>query len=170
MRRATSVVCLAAALAAQGLEARGQAQPEAQDLSRVVVALASRESAALVKAFNERNLKDLAALFTPDADFAFLQGSSIERLDFALIRGREQIVGNFETFFSVYPNSRLKQTVFYARLIRPDVLISDFEFEISGLPRDAGPIRGRAVTIRVLESGVWKIAAERNASRTPVRK
>jgi uncharacterized protein (TIGR02246 family) len=170
MRRATSVVCLAAALAAQGLEARGQAQPEAQDLSRVVVALASRESAALVKAFNERNLKDLAALFTPDADFAFLQGSSIERLDFALIRSRKEIVGNFETFFSVYPNSRLKQTVFYARLIRPDVLISDFEFEISGLPRDAGPIRGRAVTIRVLESGVWKIAAERNASRTPVRK
>ena len=79
-------------------------------------------------------------------------------------------MGDFETFFSVYPNSRLKQTVFYARLIRPDVLISDFEFEISGLPRDAGPIRGRAVTIRVLESGVWKIAAERNASRTPVRK
>ena len=74
MRCATSVVCLAAALAAQGLEARGQAPPEARDLSEVVVALAARESAALVKAFNERNLKDLAVLFTPDADFAFLQG------------------------------------------------------------------------------------------------
>ena len=68
------------------------------------------------------------------------------------------------------PNPNVSTQAAANRLIRPDVLISDSEFEISGLPRDAGPIRGRAVTIRVLESGVWKIAAERNASRTPVRK
>jgi uncharacterized protein (TIGR02246 family) len=168
MRRATSVVCLAAALATQGLETRGQ--PQAQDVSAVVVALATRESAAYVKAFNDRKTKDLTALFTPDADFAFLQGPSVDKLEYGLVRGRREIVDSHETFFSVYPDSRLKQTVFYARLIRPDMLIADIDFELVGLPSNAGPIRGQAVTVRVLESGVWKIAAERNVSRTPVTK
>jgi hypothetical protein len=35
---------------------------------------------------------------------------------------------------------------------------------------DAGPIQGRAVVLRVLESGAWKIAAERSFSWTPVIK
>ena len=167
MRRATTVVCLAAALAAQGIEARGQAQAEAQDLSGVVVALAERESAAYVKAFNERKIKDLAALFTPDADFAFLQGPSFDKLEFGLVCGREEIVSSHEAFFSMFPDAKIKRTIVRARLIRPDLLIADVEFEISGLPSDAGPIRGRNVCLRVLESSVWKIAAERNVSRTP---
>jgi hypothetical protein len=55
-------------------------------------------------------------------------------------------------------------------MVRPDLLVADVDFEIRGLPRDAGPIQGRAVVLRVLESGVWKIAAERSFSRTPVIK
>ncbi len=46
MRRAPLVVCLAAILMAPGLAARGQAQADAADLSGVVVALATRESAS----------------------------------------------------------------------------------------------------------------------------
>jgi hypothetical protein len=45
MTRAPLVVCLAAVLAGQGLEARGQTQADAEDLSGVVVALAARDSA-----------------------------------------------------------------------------------------------------------------------------
>lgn len=170
MRRATSVVCLLAFVAAQGFEARVQAQPEAEGVSAVVVALATREAAAYVKAFNDRKFKDLAALFTPDADFAFLQGPSFEKLQFGLAPGRDLIMNSHEMFFDVYPDVRLKQTVVSARLIRPDVLISDSEFELTGFPQGEGPIRGRAVTIRVLESGAWKIAAERNVSTNPARK
>jgi uncharacterized protein (TIGR02246 family) len=134
------------------------------------MALATRESTDYVTAFNERKSKDLTTLFTPDADFAFLQGPSVEKLQYGLIRGRQEIVVCHEAFFSLCPDSRLKQTVCYARLIQPDVLIADIDFEIVGLPSNAGPVRGRAVTIRVLEAGVWKIAAERNVSRTPVAK
>ncbi len=168
MRRAMSMVCLTAALAVLGLTARGQTQD--QDLSRAALMLATRESAVYVTAFNEHKTKDLTALRTPDADIAVLEGSSVEKLAYILVRGRQEIVICHETFFEVYPDTRLKQTVTRARLIRPDVLIADLDFEITGLPDNAGPIRGRAVTIRVLESGVWKIAAERNTSGTPVGK
>ncbi len=75
-----------------------------------------------------------------------------------------------ETLFEMYPDIKLKRTVTDARLIRPDVLIADYDFEITGLPGNAGPIRGRAVPIRVLESGSWKIAAERIVSGTPASK
>jgi uncharacterized protein (TIGR02246 family) len=163
LRLATSVVCLAAALVTQLLGARGQEQARPGDAAE----LAKRESAIYVKAFNDRNTKDLAALLTPDADFAFLQGPSVERLEFGLVRGGGEIVGCHEAFFSLYPDTKLTQTVLHARLIRPDLLIADVDFEIKGFPDDAGPIRGRSVILRVNEAGTWKIAAERNVSRTP---
>ena len=166
MRRAWLVASLGAALAAPGLATRGQ--DRAQDLAAMSVALATRESAAYVTAFNDRQPKDLAPLFTPDADCAFLQGSSVEKLDYGLVRGRKEIVACHETFGSTFPDAPLAQTVLRARLIRPDLLIADVDFEIKGLPADSGPIRGRAVVLRVLESGRWQIAAERNVSRTPV--
>jgi uncharacterized protein (TIGR02246 family) len=171
MRLAPLVVCLVAALAGPGLAARGQAQADAEDLSGVVVALATRESASYVKAFNERKLQDLAALLTPDADVTVLEGSSVETLvEFSLVRGRERIVACHDTLFDMYPDARLKQTVTQARRIRPDVLIADVEFEITGIPASTGAIRGRAVSVRVLESGAWKLAAERIASWTAERK
>ena len=163
MRIAVSVVCLAAALVAQLLVARGHEPERFGDAA----ALAKKESALYVKAFNDRNMRDLAALLTPDADVAFFQGSSVERLEFGLVRGGGEIVGCHESFFRLYPDTRLTQTVLHARLIRPDLLIADVDFEIRGFPDDAGPIRGRSVILRVNEAGAWKIAAERNVSRTP---
>jgi hypothetical protein len=166
MRRALLLAGLAAALTTQWLVVRGQ--DRAQDLSAVVVPLAKRESSAYVKGFNDRKFKDLAPLFTSDAEIAFLQGSTVKTLEYGMVDGREEIVGWHETFCNSFPDAKLTQTVLSARLVRPDLLIADVDFEIKGLPQDAGPIQGRAVVIRVLESGVWKIAAERSFSRIPV--
>jgi hypothetical protein len=130
------------------------------------VALARRESSAFVRAFNDRRTKELNALFAQEADFAFLQGPDARRLDYGIIRGADEIAGCLARFFDLYPNARLSQGVVTARLIRPDVLIADLDFEINGLPGGAGPIRGRSVVIRVKDSGVWQIAADRNVSRT----
>src|SRR4051812_746902 len=168
MRRALFLASLAAALATPWLVARGQDRP--QGLSAIAVSLATRESAGYVKAFNGRNSRALAALFASDASIAFLQGSSVEKLDYGIVEGRDDIVGAHETFFSIFPDARLTQTVLSARMVRPDLLMADVDFEITGLPADAGPIQGRAVVLRVLESGAWKIAAERSFSRTPVIK
>ncbi len=168
MRRALVLAGFAAALLAQGLVVRGQ--DRAQDVFAVVVALAERESAAFAKAFNDRKFKDLAALFTSDADLEFLQGPSVEKLEYRMASGRDEIASCVDTFCSTFPNAKLTLTVRSARLIRPDLLIAEAEFEIKGLPKDAGPIQGRAVTVRVLESGVWKIAADRGLARTPVKK
>jgi uncharacterized protein (TIGR02246 family) len=168
MRRALVPACLAAALLTQGLVVRGQ--DRAQDVSAVVVALAERESAAFAKAFNDRKFKDLAALFTADADFEFLQGPSVEKLEYRMACGRDEIASCIDSFCSTFPDAKLTLTVRTARLIRPDLLIAEAEFEIKGLPNDAGPIQGKAVTVRVLESGAWKIAADRGLARTPVKK
>jgi uncharacterized protein (TIGR02246 family) len=168
MRRALVLACLTAALLSQGLVVRGQ--DRAQDVSTVVVALAERESAAFARAFNDRKFKDLAALFTADADLEFLRGPSVEKLEYRMACGRDEIANTMDTFCSTFPSAKLTLTVRSARLIRPDLLIAEAEFEIKGLPRDAGPIQGRAVTVRVLESGVWKIAADRGLARTPVKK
>ena len=168
MRRVLFLAALTAALTTHWLVARGQ--NAAQDLLGSAVSLAARESAGYVKAFNGRNSKGLSALFTSDASIAFLQGASVEKLEYGMIDGRDDIVGTHETFFSVFPNARLTQTVLSAHMVRPDLLLADVDFELTGLPSDAGPIRGRAVVVRVLDSGVWRIAAERSFSRTPVIK
>lgn len=166
MRGALLLAGLAAALVTQGLLVRGQ--DRAQDLSAVVVPLAKRESSAYVKAFNDRKFKELTPLFTSGAEIAFLQGSSVKTLEYGMVDGVEEIVGLHEMFCNSFPYAKLTQTVLSARLVRPDLLIADVEFQIEGLPEDAGPIQGRAVVIRVLESGAWKIAAERSFSRIPV--
>jgi hypothetical protein len=168
MRRALLLAGLAAILTTQWFVVR--AQDRAQALSAKVVPLATRESSAYVKAFNDRKFKDLAVLFASDPEIAFLEGSSVEKLQYSLVGGKADIVGCHEMFCSMFPDAKLTQTVVSARLLRPDLLIADVDFEIKGLPKDAGPIQGRAVVIRVLESGVWKIAAERSFARTPVIK
>jgi hypothetical protein len=165
MRRATWLVCLGAAIVGLVVD-RPMAWGQNPDRSGDAIEQAKRESAIYVKAFNDHRAKDVSAILTRDADFAFLQGSSVEKLDYGLMSGREGIVACHETFFSLYPDSRLTQTVLSARLIRPDLLIADVEFEIKGLPSATGPIRGRSVILRINEGGTWKIAVERNVSRT----
>jgi hypothetical protein len=155
-----TVGMIAAALVAQGVGGRAEM---AMDVSR-------RETSAYVRAFNERKAKELGESFTRDADFVFFQGSDIERLDSGLVVGAEEIGACLARFFVLYPDARLSQTVVNARLIRPDLLIADVDFEIVGLPGELGPIRGRSVIIRLNEAGAWKIAADRNISWTRAAK
>ncbi len=160
MRHMVTVGMIAAALVAQ--DVGGRSEP-AMDLSK-------RESSAFVRAFNERKAKELGESFTRDADFVFIQGSDIERLDYGLVSGADEIGACLARFFVLYPDARLSQTVVSARLIRPDLLIADVDFEIVGLPGEYGPLRGRSVIIRLNEAGAWKIAADRNISRTRAAK
>ena len=162
--RHLATVGLIAALAAQAPSATRRDRDGPDE----AVELARRESSAYVRAFNHRRAKDLSALFTREADLAFLQGPDAGRLDYGIVRGAGEIAGCLARFFEMYPDARLSQTVVSARLIRPDLLIADVE--IVGLPDEYGPIRGRSATIRLNESGVWKIAADRNVSRTRAAK
>jgi uncharacterized protein (TIGR02246 family) len=161
-----SVTCLTAAIL---FPAAGTSRQQ-QDPSTAVVDAAKRQSAAYVQSFNDRKLEDLVSLFTADGDFAFLQGPSFERLDYGEVRGRDRMANCVQAFFELFPDSRLRQTVIQARLIRPDVMIVDLSFEITGFPRDAGPIRGRSVLVWVKDNDAWKIAAERNVSQSPAPK
>lgn len=135
-----------------------------------VMPRAKAESEALVKAFNEHDAEALGALFTETADYAFLQGSSPEALQFGLISGRDQIIRTMETFFQIFPSAKLAHTVRRARLVAPDVMVSDEDMEITGLPGDYGPIKGQVMVVLVRADGIWKIAADRNISRVPLQK
>jgi hypothetical protein len=166
MRHLATVGLVATTLLAQGPSAPRHDRGYRED----AVELAKRESAAYVRAFNEHRTNDLRTLFAEDADLAFLQGPDVERLDYGLVGGADKIAGCLAGFFELYPDARLSQAVATARLIRPDVLIADVDFEIVGLPGDASVIRGRSVVVRVNESGVWKVTADRNVSRTRAAK
>jgi uncharacterized protein (TIGR02246 family) len=134
------------------------------------VSLAKSESKAFVRAFNERKASAAGALFTETADFAFLEGSSFETLQFGPVSGREQITAAIETFQEICPSARLSHSVRCARFIAPDVMLSDEDFEIAGLPDNSGPITGRLVVIRVRTDGAWRIAAERTIAKDPPKK
>jgi uncharacterized protein (TIGR02246 family) len=135
-----------------------------------VIAGAKAGSEAFVKAFNEHDAKALGALCTESADFAFLQGDSLENLQFGLASGRDQIIATAATFFQMYPSAKVTHTVRRARLIAPDVMLVDEDFEITGLPEEPRPMRGKFLIVRVRVDGSWKIAAERNISYDPPRK
>ena len=160
---------VAIAIAILGLAATTTATTAwADDKDATAAAKAGSES--LVKAFNEHNTKALGELFTESADFAFLQGDSLETLQFGLVSGRDQITATVATFFQMYPSAKLAHTVRRARLVAPDVMVVDEDFEITGLPGESRPIKGKLVVVRVLADGCWKIAAERNISYDPPHK
>ena len=137
-----------------------------------VIARAKAVSEAYARAFNEHDAKAIGAICTEGADFAFLQGDSLENLQFGLVSGRDQIIAVVTTFFQMNPSAKLTHTVRRARLIAPDVMLVDEDFEITGLPEEPRPIRGKflSVRVRVRVDGNWKIAAERDISYDPPRK
>ena len=135
-----------------------------------VLARAKAVSEAYAKAFNEHDAKAIGAICTEGADFAFLQGDSLENLQFGLVRGRDRFIACVETFFEMNPSAKLTHTVRRARLIAPDVMLVDEHFEITGLPEESRPIRGKSLIVRVRVDGSWKIAAERNISYDPPRR
>ena len=125
---------------------------------------------ALDEAFNTHQPKAVGALCTETADYTFLQGSSLETLQFGLISGRNQIVETIESFFQLFPSAKVTHAVRRARLVTPDVMVSDEDMEITGLTADAGPIRGQVVVVRVRADATWKIAAVRYISKVPPQK
>jgi uncharacterized protein (TIGR02246 family) len=135
-----------------------------------VIAGAKARSQAYVKAFNNHDAKAIGALCTESADFAFLQGDSLKNLQFGLVSGRDQIIATVATFFQMNPSAKVTHTVRRARLIAPDVMLVDEDFEITGLPEESRPIKGKFVIVCVRVDGSWQIAAERNISYDPPRK
>ena len=56
---------------------------------------------------------------TVDPGTAFGGLMVVEKLDYGMVVGRDNIVDAHETFFSIFPDTRLTQTVLSARMARP---------------------------------------------------
>ena len=111
-----------------------------------VMLQAKAASEALVKAFNEHQAKAVGSLFTETADYAFLEGSSLETLQFGLVSGRDRIIGTVETFFQTFPSAKLTHTVVGPGSSLPMSWCRTRTWRSRGCPglrTDQGPGRGR---------------------------
>jgi uncharacterized protein (TIGR02246 family) len=113
------------------------------------------------EAWNNRDAKALAQLFTEDADVIDVDGEAVT--------GHMAIEENFVEEFSSRPEgARLDFEAVSIRFIRPTIAVADGAWAITGLPEAEGgpPAQGLYTTVYIMKDGQWLIAADR--SRVPM--
>ena len=136
----------------------------AAGVAGLVVAQETTDEEAAVKmvatkwadAWNAGDMTAVGALYAEDADYVNFFGQSVS--------GRAQVEASFsEVHSTVYKGSKIVIETTAVRLIKPDVAISDSDWEMTGLP-DEGPgvpTKGASTAVMVKQDGEWKIAAHR---------
>jgi hypothetical protein len=117
------------------------------------MALAKAESESFVKVFNEHDAKAVGSLGVETTDFYFLQGDSLENIQFGLVTGRDRITETMAGFVQMCPSAKVTHTVRTARLVTPDVMVVDEDFEITGLDDVYGPIKGQFLVVLARSDG-----------------
>jgi uncharacterized protein (TIGR02246 family) len=120
--------------------------------------------AGFVRAWNAHDAKALGALFAEDADYVTARGN--------WMKGRAWIEGQMEKALA----GRLKGTTMVetnttVRLVRPDLAVMHFEWEVSG---ETGPDGKTLITrhgimqiVAVSRSGAWKILSAQDTATPP---
>ena len=119
-----------------------------------------------IRAWNARDARALGALFAEDADYVTAKGN--------WMKGRAWIEGQLERALA----GRLKGTMMVEtnttiRLVRPDIAVMHFEWEVSGeVGPDGKPLitrHGIMQIVAVAQGGAWKIlSAQDTATKPPV--
>lgn len=123
----------------------------------------------LVTAFNARDLKTLDGLYAEDADIAFFTAERAADVEFTRLQGKDQIDLGYKYFLlsSGSERMRLKATLRNARLITPELLETDSDYEITGMPGTTGPVKGSSVILRKKQGDRWLIVMERQIGVLP---
>jgi uncharacterized protein (TIGR02246 family) len=117
-----------------------------------------------IRAWNARDAKALGALFAEDADYVTAKGN--------WMKGRTWIEGQLERALA----GRLKGTMMVetnttVRLVRPDIAVMHFEWEVSGeTAPDGKPLitrHGIMQIIAVAQGGAWKILSAQDTATMP---
>jgi uncharacterized protein (TIGR02246 family) len=108
-----------------------------------------------VAAYNEKNLENILALYTGDAEM-------IDEIDGLSASGIDAIRGIFESSFSKYPDRRIALEVIDVRQVATNVVIEEGITRFSGeVPNEEGDaIAYSAVLVKDSEKG-WLIASSR---------
>ncbi len=113
-----------------------------------------------VQAYNEKNLPNILALYTEDAEM-------IDEIDGLAASGKDAIQSIFESSFSKYPDRRIALEVIDVRQVAPTVVIEEGITRFSGeVPNEEGDaIAYSAVLVKDAEKG-WLIASSREIAST----
>ena len=106
-----------------------------------------------VEAYDHGNAKDVAALWTPDGEYAIGHDS---------IKGRDTIAKLYEAFFRAHPGSKMKVNVESVRMLAPTVAIEQGTASTSGGP---GGVRSKSAytAVHVKQDGKWLMASVRES-------
>jgi ketosteroid isomerase-like protein len=126
--------------------------------------LAKSLTAQLVAAFNAHDTKALDALYAEDADVAYVTGEKVSDVEFVRLKGKREIDTGYKYFLECAggENIQIKVTLNHARLITPELLETDSNYEVRGLPGMAGPLKGSAILLRRKQADRWLIVMERH--------
>jgi uncharacterized protein (TIGR02246 family) len=114
-----------------------------------------------LRAFNTHDAKAFGSLFTEDADWVSVAGIRV--------KGRADIQTEHEKAFTTFFKSvTLQSTGTTVRLVRPDVAVVHFNWELTGqVDKDgkvAAPRRGIITIVAAKEEGQWRITAGQNTN------
>jgi len=110
---------------------------------------------AFAKAYNTRDAKALAALFTPDAQIVDEEGNAA--------RGREAIERVFGRVFSKHAKGRIEIAVQSIRFVSPAVAVEEGTSTVTRAPGEP-PERSRYMVVHVNQDGRWQMAYARDTS------
>lgn len=113
-----------------------------------------------VAAYNEKNLENMLALYTPEAEM-------IDEIDGLSASGIDAIRSIFESSFSKYPDRRIALEVIDVRQVAENVVVEEGITRFSGeVPNEEGDaIAYSAVLVKDAEKG-WRIASSREIAST----
>ena len=151
------IAVLGAIALASGLAVAAGAQ-DASDDEEAVKSIAGNWA----EAWNAGDMKAVGDLYTDDSDYVDLFGASH--------KGRVEIEASFsEINSSVYKGSKISIETNAVHFVKPDLAVSDAEWEVRDLPEAEGPAppsKGQSTVVAAKQAdGQWKIVAHR--SRVP---
>jgi uncharacterized protein (TIGR02246 family) len=126
----------------------------AEDEARALAVKVTTEGAAK---FNTRDAKAMAATYLDDAELTLIsREKDTGAFKTEVTRGRADIEAFYEKFFKDTQEVRAKNTVEYARLLDPEMLLISGVFEPD--TQSADPLRLPFVQVRVKQGDAWRIA------------
>jgi uncharacterized protein (TIGR02246 family) len=114
-----------------------------------------------LRAFNAHDAKAFGTLFTEDADWVSVAGIRV--------KGRADIEAEHDKAFTTFfKSATLASTGTTVRLVRPDVAVVHFTWELTGQVdkegKVAAPRRGVITIVAAKEGDQWKITAGQNTN------
>ena len=114
-----------------------------------------KDGETYAKAFNNKDAKAIAELYTVNAEYIDEQG--------AIIQGRAEIEESLKSFFAANPDCKLQLNILSVRLIGPNVAVEDGTTVIQ-VSKTTDPYITRYSAVHSKDAGKWLVASVRDYS------